>query len=465
MIESGAGFAAGQVGQAFDFDGGSQYVDVPDYADLNPTSGLSLEAWIYPRAFGPVGSPIIKKAGQGWMTSGGYTLELAGSSGVLFGVFLGGDTGWVITTAAPVPLNQWSHVVGTFDGTSAFIYLNGALAGMPTPAPGLILPSSNDLQIGHDPSDWWRYFNGLIDEATVYSSTLSPAQIQSIYWAATAGKCPLPIAPSIATQPQDLTAVVGSDASFSIVAAGSAPLSYQWRLNGTKLPAARNPTATNATLVLSNVQAPQAGSYSVAISNFLGNTISSNALLTILFPPTIELQPVNQAAQLDCLAQFTSVAKGTWPLTYQWQMNGTNLPGQTDAALTIVRVQPLDFGSYQLIASNSYGMVSSSVAVLSLNHPPVAGGTIVQRYPGGGLRINVSSVLANASDPDGDPLSLIAVNANSAAGGMVNLSGSSIYYLPPPGYTNADAFDCTISDSHCGGTAFGTVLVQVRFGR
>jgi hypothetical protein len=462
VLVNGAGFATRQVGQAFNLDGSTQYVDVPDYAGLNPTSSLSLEAWIYPRGFASVASPIIKKAGGGWGTDDGYTLELAGSSAVLFGVFVSGGIGWVATATTPVPLNQWSHVVGVFDGTNLLIYLNGSLAAVPTPAPGLIVPSTYHLQIGHDPSDYWRFFNGLIDEATVYSTALSAAQIQAIYRAATAGKCPLPVGPSIATQPQSLAAVRGSNASFNVVAAGSVPLSYQWRLNGTNIPVATNPTATNATLVLSNVQATQAGSYSVAVTNLLGRAISSDALLTILFPPTMTLQPVSQSVQLDCLATFASEAAGTGPLTYQWQKNGTNLAGQTYTVLTIVRVQSSDFGSYRLIASNANGAATSSVAVLSLNHPPVAGGTIVQRYPGGGIRINVSSVLANASDADGDPLSLIGVNPDSVAGGAVSLSGSSIDYAPPPRYTSADAFNYTISDSHCGGTAVGTLLVQVR---
>jgi hypothetical protein len=459
---NGAGFAPGQVGQAFNLDGSSQYVDVPNFAGLNPTSSVSLEVWIYPRGFGSPASPIIKKAGQDWMTSGGYTLEIAGSSGVVFGVYLSGAAGWTTTSVAPVPLNQWSHVVGVFDGTSLLVYLNGSLASVPTSTPGLILPSSNHLQIGHDPSDSSRFFNGLIDEATVYSTALSAAQVQALYGAAIAGKCPLPFAPSIATQPQDLAAVRGSIASFSVAAGGSLPLSYQWRLNGTNILAASNPTAASATLVLSNVQSAQAGSYSVTVTNLFGSTTSSNALLTILFPPTITLQPVSQSVQLNCPAAFASAATGSGTLTYQWQKNGTNLIGQTDTVLTIARVQSLDFGSYRLIANNAYGAATSSVAVLSLNHPPVAGATIVQRYPSGGIRINVTSVLANASDPDGDPLSLIGVNPMSVAGGTANLSGSSIYYAPPPGYTNADAFNYTISDSHCGGTAIGTVLVQIR---
>ena len=240
------------------------------------------------------------------------------------------------------------------------------------------------------------------------------------------------------------------------------PLSYQWQLKGTNISVTTNPTATNATLVFSNVQATQAGNYSVAVTNLLGSTTGPDALLTILFPPTITLQPVSQSVQLDCLATFASVAAGTGPLTYQWQKNGTNLAGQTDTALTIVRVQSSDFGNYTFIASNAYGVAASSVAALSLDHPPVSGGTTVQRYPGGGVRINVSSLLASASDPDGDPVSVVGVNPKSVAGGTVSLSGSLIYYLPPPGYTNADAFDYTLSDGHCGGTAVGTVLLLVR---
>jgi hypothetical protein len=462
VFVNGPSFALGQVGEAFDFDGSSQYVDVPDYAVLNTAFGLSIEAWIYPRSLGGEASPIIKKAGEGQAPDNGYALELADSGNVLFGVSLRGGTGWTLASSSPVPLNQWTHVMGVFDGTNLLIYLNGSLASVPAPASGLIAPSDNHLQIGHDPSVPWRYFNGMIDEATVYSTALSADQIQAIYGAATAGKCPPPLAPSIVNQPQSLAAVCGSGASFSVVAAGSVPLSYQWRLNGTNIPVATNPTATNATLVLSNVQAAQAGDYSATVTNPLGSTTSSTALLTILLPPAIILQPVNQAVQVDCLATFAAGATGTGPLTYQWQMAGTNLPGQTDTALTIVRVQLSNFGSYRVVASNAYGAVTSSIAVLSLNHPPIPGATIVERYPNGGLRINVSSVLANATDPDGDALSLIGVTANSVAGGTASLSGSSIYYLPPPGYTNADAFNYSISDGNCGGSAFGTMLVEVR---
>src|SRR5207247_9680385 len=55
------------------------------------------------------------------------------------------------------------------------------------------------------------------------------------------------------------------------------PLIYQWYFNGTNIVA-----ATTSSLTLSNVQQPQAGNYSVRITNAFGSTLSSNALLTVL---------------------------------------------------------------------------------------------------------------------------------------------------------------------------------------
>ena len=194
-LQGGVTFATGMVGQAFNLDGSSQYVDVPGSASLNPTASISLEAWIYPRLpLDSVAAPIIKKAGQGFSFQNGYTLEFLGTSGVIFGVYVTG-AGWLAQTPAPVPFSQWSHVAGVYDGTNASVFVNGVLvastpAAWPWPAP--IVPSSNNLQLGHDPSNPSRYFNGLIDEASINNTALSSAQIQAIYTAGSAGKCRLP---------------------------------------------------------------------------------------------------------------------------------------------------------------------------------------------------------------------------------------------------------------------------------
>jgi hypothetical protein len=57
---------------------------------------------------------------------------------------------------------------------------------------------------------------------------------------------------------------------------------------------------------------------------------------------------------------------------------------------------------------------------------------------------------------------VVLYSSPSTAGGTVKLAGSLITYLPLPGYTNADVFNYTLSDGHCGGTTMGTVLILVR---
>ncbi|MCX6923139.1 MAG: immunoglobulin domain-containing protein, partial [Verrucomicrobia bacterium] len=280
VLRNGAGFGAGAVGQAFNFNGTSQYVDVTNSPGLNPTGSISVEAWIYPRL--PLNSTatIIKKAGEGTATRDGYALEFNGTSGVRFGVYLNGGRQWVMTPTASLYVNQWSHYVGVFDGTNLSLYLNGTRAGSPVVAPGQIVPSGNNLQIGHDPSSTARYFNGLIDEASVYNTALSSNQIQAIYIAGMSGKCPAVNPPWILVQPTNQIATVGSNVTFSVTAAGTPPLGYQWSSGGSALDG-----ATNAFLTLTNVQMSSAGSYSVVITNAAGAVSSSNATLSVNFPP------------------------------------------------------------------------------------------------------------------------------------------------------------------------------------
>ena len=74
----------------------------------------------------------------------------------------------------------------------------------------------------------------------------------------------------------DQSITSGGTARFIMAASGAVPLSYQWRLNGTNLA-----SATNAWLVLTNVQANQAGTYSVVASNSFGTASSSEGILTV----------------------------------------------------------------------------------------------------------------------------------------------------------------------------------------
>jgi uncharacterized repeat protein (TIGR03803 family) len=89
--------------------------------------------------------------------------------------------------------------------------------------------------------------------------------------------------PLITSQPASETVVAGVTASFSVTAAGDAPLTYQWQDNGVNLAdGAGISGSAKATLTLASVSLASAGTYSVIVSNALGGVTSSNALLTVV---------------------------------------------------------------------------------------------------------------------------------------------------------------------------------------
>src|SRR5262249_36810790 len=96
-------------------------------------------------------------------------------------------------------------------------------------------------------------------------------------------------APAIATQPAGQSVNPGSTVTFSVVATGTAPLRYQWRLNGGSISGALSSSYTKT-----NVQSADAGNYSVVVSNLFGTAASADAVLAINTPPAITAPPQNQ---------------------------------------------------------------------------------------------------------------------------------------------------------------------------
>jgi hypothetical protein len=146
------------------------------------------------------------------------------------------------------------------------------------------------------------------------------------------------------------------------------PISYQWLSNGVTLSG-----ATNATLVLSNVQGSGTETYSVLITNSAGNAEGSG-LLTIYSgrPQILSNIPTNIVAAIGNTLNLSATFVGSFPITYQWQMDGTNLSNSADVAgaqtstLTLSDVQLGAAGYYQLVASNAFGTNATSVATLSV---------------------------------------------------------------------------------------------------
>ncbi len=141
-------------------------------------------------------------------------------------------------------------------------------------------------------------------------------------------------------------------------------VAYQWRFNGTNITG-----ATNASLILTNVQPGEEGSYSVVVTNSAGSTISSNALLDVKLVPIVLTQPTNQTVFSFEPVTFSVAAEGPVPLQYQWTFDGAEIPGATNSAFVLSNVPPSEVGTYAVIVGTEPNVTVSSNAVLSV-YPP-----------------------------------------------------------------------------------------------
>ena len=135
------------------------------------------------------------------------------------------------------------HLAGTYqqvDSTHVEInmYIDGQWQQRAT-LPGNLANTLNTAPVTIGASgSWGEFLNGVVDEASIYNRVLSPTEIQAIYAAGSAGKCPqtAPSPPVITAQPQSQTVAAWSSATFTVAATGTAPLTYQWRSNGADIP-------------------------------------------------------------------------------------------------------------------------------------------------------------------------------------------------------------------------------------
>jgi hypothetical protein len=222
-------------------------------------------------------------------------------------------------------------------------------------------------------------------------------------------------APSITSQPASQTVTAGSSATFTVTASGTAPLSYQWRFNGSNISG-----ATSASYTVSNAQSANAGNYSVVVSNSAGSVTSNNATLTVsttATAPSITTQPASQTVTAGASATFSVVASGTGPLSYQWRFNGTNISGATSASYTLSNAQTANAGNYSVVVSNSVGTATSNNATLTVNTS--SGGGIIYVSPTG-TDANPGTISS--------PTTLTAAIAEAQPGDTIYMRGGTYNY-------------------------------------
>src|SRR3989338_2452628 len=159
-------YVAGKFGNAMTFaSASSQYVSVSNYPDLNPSTSITVEAWV---SLSDTGAEhvILSKNNQ-------YLLRYSTNNKFSFYLHDGADWEPGVHSATLPSSNTWYHVVGTWDGTNQKIYVNGVLENTVThnftPA-----STTNAVEIGK----WSAYLNGLIDDVVIYNRAITDDEVR-----------------------------------------------------------------------------------------------------------------------------------------------------------------------------------------------------------------------------------------------------------------------------------------------
>ncbi len=270
---------------------------------------------------------------------------------------------------------------------------------------------------------------------------------------------------AITGQPTDQSVLLSSNATFSATATGTAPVNCQWYFNGTALTDGTGFSGSATTnLNLLNVQPNEAGNYQLVVTNNYGSATSSIATLIVLTPPSITIQPTNQAALIGGTIVFYSGATSQSPMSYQWAkdgnavINGGRISGADTPTLTISNLQMCDVGNYQFEAGNTNGTAASTPASLMI--VPLVGWGVnyfgEQTFP-----LTLTNVMAIATGDANLSYLNLMLKADSSVIGWGSVIGTSNYNLTiPADLSNAVA----ISAGHTHGLVLENDGTVVAFG-
>jgi hypothetical protein len=169
--------------------------------------------------------------------------------------------------------------------------------------------------------------------------------------------------PSVSYQSPSTNVSAGRPFTFSVTAAGTAPLTYLWYFENSPISG-----ATASTLTINNAQPVNEGIYWVVVANTVGTARSGLISLRVdPAAPTIVTNPASLSLPASSNATFSVTAIGSQPLAYQWFFSNAPIAGAVASQYILSGIQAGNSGNYQVVVSNSLGSATSTVATLTVS--------------------------------------------------------------------------------------------------
>jgi hypothetical protein len=167
--------AGSLTGYSSDFDGASQGIVFDNYADLNFTGQVTLEAWVKPASdYSTGGYGDIIAHGYGGSPTKELVLRISSGN---YGISSYDGTSYGVSFPVPsADIGAWVYLVGTYDGTAWNLYRNGVLSARSTNSIGALTVDAG-WGIGSSSTGLDRYFQGSIDEVAIYPAALTSEQV------------------------------------------------------------------------------------------------------------------------------------------------------------------------------------------------------------------------------------------------------------------------------------------------